>query len=244
MKMDGMSVGERLKNIQSRMNEACVRAGRAPDSVRLLAVSKLQNLEKIREAIDSGQVFFGENYVQEAVEKMGQLASFNLQWHFIGRIQSNKAKLLPGNFALVHSVDRLNVIEAMSKHTGEVAQDILLQFNVADEATKAGAEEAELDRMLEFVIIEKPRLRVCGLMVMPPYTENPEQVRPYFKRARWKLEKMREGLAGRNGHPLDQLSMGTSQDFEVAIEEGATWIRIGADVFGPRPEGPSERLMT
>lgn len=218
--MAGMSVGDRLNKINQRIENACKKAGRDPHSVRLLAVSKLQPLAKIREAYESGQRDFAENYFQEASAKQNQLVNLSIDWHFVGRIQSNKAKLLAGKFKLIHSVDRLSVIEALAK--SNIEQEILLQFNVALEESKGGATEGELEQMLKHA--EKTKLKVSGLMVMPPFTNNAEDVRPFFKRAR----ECARALG------LSELSMGTTQDFEVAIEEGATWIRIGTDVFGPR----------
>lgn len=218
--MAGTSVGERLQKINSRIASACGRAGRKPESVRVLAVSKLQSIAKIREAYECGQKFFAENYFQEAKAKQEQLVNLPLEWHFIGRIQSNKAKLIAGRFALIHSVDRVAIVEALAK-TG-VAQDILLQYNVAGEASKGGAAEEELESML--AAARGTKLRVRGLMVMPPLTQNADANRPLFKSAYAKARAL----------GLDELSMGTSQDFEVAVEEGATWIRIGTDVFGPR----------
>jgi pyridoxal phosphate enzyme (YggS family) len=216
-----MSVSERLEQLNARIAAACARAGRPRESVRLLAVSKLQSLAKIREAYDCGQKYFGENYVQEALGKLEQLASLPAEWHFIGRIQSNKVKQIAGRFALIHSVDRASILEALAK-TGR-PQDVLLQFNVAGEASKGGADERALEELLAAA---RGTVRVRGLMVMPPFTERPEEVRPCFRRAR--------EVAARLG--LSELSMGTTQDFEVAIEEGATWIRIGTDVFGPRED--------
>lgn len=197
-----------------------MRAGRDPRSVKLLAVSKLQPIPKIREAYEEGQRFFAENYQQEAAQKMEQLANLQCEWHFIGRIQSNKAKLLAGKFSLIHSVDRVSIVEALAK--SHAAQDILLQFNVAGEETKGGGSEEDIDAMLKAA--QGTDLRVRGLMVMPPFTDNPESVRNYFRSAYEKARSL----------GLNELSMGTSQDFEVAIEEGATWVRIGTDVFGPR----------
>ncbi len=215
-----MSVGERLKNLNSRIACACERAGRKPGSVRLLAVSKLQSLAKIREAYEHGQRYFAENYQQEAAVKQEQLASLPVEWHFIGRIQSNKAKLLAGKFSLIHSVDRVSIVEALAKT--QIAQNILLQYNVAGEASKGGAAEDELEKMLRAA--EGTKLKVGGLMVMPPFVENAEENRAHFQSAARKLRAL----------GLTELSMGTTQDFEVAIEEGATWVRVGTDVFGPR----------
>ncbi|NJL24645.1 MAG: YggS family pyridoxal phosphate-dependent enzyme [Calothrix sp. SM1_5_4] len=236
--MVGPSVGERLNRIRLRMAEACARSGRDPASVRILAVSKLQGLGKIREAYEAGQVDFAENYVQEAVDKLEQLYSLPVNWHFIGRIQSNKVKFLKDRFYAIHSIERLSVAEHLNRLTARPPQRVFLQFNVGAESSKAGADESELENLLGGVISSCPGLSVQGLMVMPPQHEDPELSRPYFIRAREVLRRLREGLGAGHArlHPLDQLSMGTSGDFEVAIEEGATWVRIGTDVFGPREE--------
>lgn len=221
-----MSIENRLRQVQERVAKACARAGRAPESVRILAVSKAQLPEKVRQAAMRGQKYFGENYVQEAVDKVAQLEGLGLQWHFIGRIQSNKIKQLAGRFAVIHSVDRLSVAEGIQQ-VSNAPQEIFLQYNVADEASKGGAGAAEIER-LAAQVRALPNLNLTGLMVMPPLFPNPEQVRPFFKKAR--------DLAAKLG--LNELSMGTSADFEVAVEEGATWIRTGTDIFGPRDGSP------
>jgi pyridoxal phosphate enzyme (YggS family) len=230
-----MSVTERLQNIKSRIEKACERSGRSPLDVRLLAVSKHQPLEKIEAARQCGQLDFAENYVQEALLKQEQLKA---RWHFIGRIQSNKVKFLAGHFAVIHSIDRFSVAYNLDKFTDGKAQDIFIQYNVAEEATKAGAGELELENLVHGVIGCK-NLRVLGLMVMPPPVKEPEEARRYFRQARETLRRLRgeqspETLAL---HPFDQLSMGTSQDFEIAIEEGASWVRVGTELFGPRATG-------
>jgi pyridoxal phosphate enzyme (YggS family) len=221
--MTGVSIENRLQKIRDRVAAACARAGRDANSVKILAVSKGQDFAQIRQAALCGQNFFGENYAQEATEKMEKLEGLPLAWHFIGRIQSNKIKHLVGRFAVIHSVDRLNIAEAISA-ASSTPQEIFLQYNVADEVTKAGAAEAGL-AALAFKMGALPNIRLTGLMVMPPLSSDLEEVRPYFKKAR--------ALATNLG--LNELSMGTSSDFEVAIEEGATWIRTGTEIFGPRP---------
>lgn len=232
--MAGASVGQRLAQINSRIESAARRAGRAPESVRLLAVSKLKPVADLREAWDAGQRDFGENYAQEAAAKIDAWTDLPgvtpVAWHFIGRLQSNKVRQIANRFAFVHSVDRLDIALRLDRATVS-RQDIFIQYNVADEASKGGVDAAELSRLVERVCAECPRLRVCGLMVMPPLSDDPEATRPHFRRARETLASLRARLTT---HPLDQLSMGTSGDFEVAIEEGATWVRIGTDVFGPR----------
>ncbi len=233
--MDGTSVGSRLEKVKQRILQSEVRAGRAPGSARLLAVSKGQDIAKIRAAFDAGQTDFAENYAQEAVTKLEQLENMPVAWHFIGRIQSNKVKMLVGKFAYIHSIDRIEIAAAFDTLSTERPQKVFAQFNVAEETSKGGASEAELRDLVEKTVGFK-NLRLQGLMVMPPQTENPEAVRPYFHRARRLLWELRAALPAplKAVHPLDQLSMGTSQDFAVAVEEGATWIRVGSDVFGPR----------
>lgn len=233
--MAGTSVAERLQILKVRIDQACVKACRAPDSVRLLAVSKLQSGQKIRAALNAGQSDFAENYIQEALLKQTELVDLPLHWHFIGRIQSNKVKRLVGKFSVIHSVDRLSIAEALNRLSVKqnLVQDIFLQFNVANESSKGGMTEPELEDLLT-AIENCANLRVLGLMVMPPLTADPELVRRHFVQARTVLAKLRAKFGSR--HPLTQLSMGTSADFEVAISEGSTWIRIGTDVFGPREE--------
>lgn len=233
-----MSIAEKLQKVNERIASACARANRPRGDVKLLAVSKLQAIEKIREAYACGQRDFAENYAQEALLKLEQLEDLaDLRWHFIGRIQSNKAKLLPGNFELIHSVERAEIADIFNRQELDQPQKILLQFNVANETSKGGADEAELKKTLESCL-QHENIRVCGLMVMPPLSAEAALVRPYFARAREFLHELRGMVSAEllTKHPLTELSMGTSQDFEVAIEEGATWIRLGTDVFGPRPQ--------
>lgn len=234
-----MSVAERLDRVKEKIANACRRSGRPIESVNLLAVSKNQSLQKIREAYEHGQKHFAENYVQEALAKIEQLRNLPVNWHFIGRIQSNKIKFLPGNFAMIHSVDRASTADAINRHMakqdGPERQKIFLQYNVANEVTKGGADEIEIENLVNFVG-QLSYIEVLGLMVMPPLETSAEAVRPYFIQAREFLERVRahiprEVLAR---HALDQLSMGTSHDYDIAISEGATWVRIGADIFGPR----------
>jgi len=229
--MAGTSVAERLKNLHARIADACRAAGREPSSVRLLAVSKLQDAEKIREAFACGQVDFGENYVQEALKKQAELSDLPLRWHFIGRLQSNKLKQMARKFTVIHSLERMETAILLNKVTGPKTQDIFVQVNIARELSKGGADARAVEQLLTDCA-NCDYLRVMGLMVMPPLSENPEDARPHFRAARELLIDMREKFAGR--HPLTELSMGTSHDFAVAIAEGATIVRIGSEVFGPR----------
>lgn len=232
--MAGTSVGERLEQVKSRVRSACAAHGRDPASVHVLAVSKLHDIHAIRAAYDHGQRDFAENYAQEALGKLDQLASLPVAWHFIGRIQTNKLKLLANRFAVIHSVDRLEVAEKLNALTRE-RQDIFLQFNVAAESSKGGADEAGLRALAAAVVSQCPRLRLRGVMVMPPLDQ---PARPFFARARELTAEIRATFDASSAvaHPFDELSMGTSADFEDAIAEGATWIRIGTDIFGPREE--------
>ncbi|HMN67263.1 MAG TPA: YggS family pyridoxal phosphate-dependent enzyme [Bdellovibrionales bacterium] len=226
-----MSVANRLIKIQERVAAACARAGRDPRDVHVLAVSKMQPLEKIREAASAGQKDFAENYLQESLPKLDALPGVN--WHFIGRMQSNKVKTIARRFAWIHSVDRPSLLRELI----DAPVNIFFQFNVAEEDSKGGGDRQDVRDMLELLKMQTDaKARAQGLMVMPPLTADAETARPHFQAAREFLRELRAGLskAERDLHPLNALSMGTSQDFEVAIEEGANWIRIGTDVFGPR----------
>jgi len=225
-------IAANLAAIRERIDAACRRCGREPSSVRLIAVSKKKPAELIEAAARAGQSLFGENYVQELVGKLDEVA-LPVEWHYIGALQSNKVKYLAGRVAMIHSVDRLSLAEEISrqwqKH-GEVAE-LLVQFNLGEEASKSGASEAEA---LELVrsIAALPALQVRGLMILPPFLDDPEQVRPFFRQ----LRELRDAINAANlpGVKLSELSMGMSHDFEVAIEEGATLVRVGTAIFGER----------
>lgn len=233
--MDGSSIVSRLASVKQKIAHSEEKAGRASGSARLLAVSKEQPVSKIQAAFEAGQVDFAENYAQEAVQKISELENLPVAWHFIGRIQSNKVKMLAGKFAYIHSVDRVEIAAAFDSVSVDRPQKVFAQYNVAGEERKGGAGDAELQALVEKIVGFK-NLRLQGLMVMPPMTEDAEANRPLFHRAKRMLWELRSRLspAERTFHPLDQLSMGTSQDFAVAVEEGATWVRVGSDVFGPR----------
>ena len=224
----GTSIETSLENTRHRINEACAEAGRDPAQVRLIAVSKFQSERAVRQAFAAGQRDFGENYAQEALAKIEALADLEgIRWHFIGHVQGNKARSLGRHFKLIHSVDRASVATALAKDPW--SQDILLQYNVATEETKSGVRDVlELQNLFTFVDKSCPSLRVAGLMALPPLDEAPG---PYFAQAAEALRQLRTS-AGR--HSLDQLSMGTSADFEAAIAHGATYIRVGQDIFGQR----------
>lgn len=202
-----------------------------PETCRILAVSKLQQADKIRALHAEGQTAFGENYVREVSEKQEALADLDLEWHFIGHLQKNKVRDAVGRFSLIHSVDSLELARALSRRlssSGEASQGVLLQMNLAGELTKGGFSLAELESSWD-ELRQMPGLEIRGLMTMPPLFENPEEARPYFK----SLRELRDSLAP-DCPSLRELSMGTTSDYHVAADEGATWVRLGTLLFGPR----------
>ncbi len=225
-----MSFADNLATIQQQIRAACAHAGRDAQSVMLLAVSKTQPAEMIDEAVSSGQIFFGENKVQEAKAKI-PLSPGKARWHFIGHLQSNKARDAVELFEMVHSVDSLNLAREISKRCEQAAKDmpILLEVNVAGESSKFGDPPEQLLAELK-ELNSLPRIILQGLMAVPPYATEPEKSRPHFRRLRELKARCEEIL----GAPLPHLSMGMSGDFEVAIEEGATIVRVGTALFGPR----------
>jgi PLP dependent protein len=221
-----------LEEIRQRLGDAAIRAGRDPREVRLVAVTKTVGIERLKEAVAAGQSLFGENYVQEARAKIAALGP-GLTWHFIGHLQSNKARPAVELFDLIHSVDRLSLAQALEQAAARLGkvQDILLQVNLAGEETKSGSAPANVQALLE-EISRMSHLRVLGLMTMPPWFDDPERVRPYFRALRELRDRLR-GLQLEDGD-LSELSMGMTGDFEAAVSEGATLVRIGTAIFGPR----------
>ena len=225
-----MSLAENLEKIQQRIRGTCERAGRAPASVTLLAVTKSQPPELVRAAADCGQILFGENKVQEAKAKI-PLCPGKLRWHFIGHLQSNKCRDAVEWFEMIQSVDSLSLAEEINRRAEQAGKTlpVLLEVNVAGEASKFGYPPEKLLTELES-LNELPRLEIHGLMTVPPYVSDPEKARPHFRR----LRELKIQCEQKLGAPLLHLSMGMSGDFEVAIEEGATMVRIGTALFGPR----------
>jgi len=227
------SIKENLEKIRERIKTAALRAGRSPQSVRLVAVSKKIDSHLIEEAIACGQTIFGENYMQEAKEKISRLHAA-AHWHFIGHIQSKKAKDAATLFDLVHTVDRLKLAMALDKHAGlaDRTLSVLVQINVGAEAQKEGVAPENAEELL-VSMGQLANLKVKGLMTMPPFLDDPEDVRPYFRSLRQLAEQFaaKGYFDRRDGF---ELSMGMSGDFEVAIEEGATLVRVGTALFGPR----------
>ncbi|MGA2854376.1 MAG: YggS family pyridoxal phosphate-dependent enzyme [Verrucomicrobiota bacterium] len=225
-----MDFAENLNFIQQRIRAACERSGRAPDSVTLLAVSKTHPPETIRAAADCGQLLFGENKIQEAKAKI-PLCPGKCRWHFIGHLQSNKVRDAVELFGMIQSVDSLSLALEVNKRCEQAAKKmpVLLEVNVAGEASKSGYQPEKL--LAELKELNKlPRIEIHGLMTVPPFVIEPEKARPHFRRLR-ELKRQCEEILGA---PLPHLSMGMSGDFEVAIEEGATLVRIGTALFGPR----------
>ena len=227
-----MSFAENLAAIQNRIEQACARSGRDAGSVMLLAVSKGIPPERVSVAMDAGQIFFGENKVQEAKAKVPQCPS-RARWHMIGHLQSNKCRDAVQIFEMIESVDSLPLAQELNKWADKIGKrmPVLLEVNVAGEASKFGFKpDVVLQQLAEINAL--PRLELHGLMTIAPWTPEPEKVRPAFRRLRELKAECEQAL----GVPLPHLSMGMSGDFEVAIEEGATIVRIGTALFGPRPK--------
>ena len=223
----------RLAAVRNRIADAAGRAGRPPESVRLIAVSKTHPIDAVRAAADAGQLDFGENKVQEALQKIAQSADSRLRWHLLGHLQSNKAKKAAAAFHSVHAVDSVDLLRRIDQAAAAEGRtvEVLVQADLALEATKHGAPVDALPALFA-ASAECRSATVVGLMLLPPLAENPEDARPWFAR----LRALRDQLAESGVPPtrLRELSMGMSHDFAVAIEEGATMVRVGAAIFGAR----------
>jgi pyridoxal phosphate enzyme (YggS family) len=224
---------QRLEQIRLRIRQAAESCNRDADSVRLVAVSKTIAADIVKEAIEAGVTILGENYVQEARDKFKALAQYPVSWHFIGHLQSNKARHAVRLFDLIHSVDSLKLAHELDKHAGklEKIQQILVQVNISAEDTKSGISTDEAPRLIAEISRLK-NLAVKGLMTMPPYFYQPQKVQPFFAA----LRELRDQISEQSlpNVSLDELSMGMTGDFEVAIKEGATLVRIGTAIFGER----------
>lgn len=226
-------IEENLIRIRRRIEQAAVRCGRDPASVHLVAVSKTVPAARVKEAIAAGVRRLGENYIQEASEKIAALSTSPATWHFIGHLQTNKARFAVELFDLIHSVDSLKLareLDRQARRRGKV-QPILVQVNIAAEASKSGIPEQGAPQLIREISCCE-NLSVRGLMTMPPFFNAPEKVRPYFKA----LRQLASRIAAMNiaGVTMTELSMGMTGDFEVAVEEGATLVRIGTAIFGER----------
>ncbi|MGE0444887.1 MAG: YggS family pyridoxal phosphate-dependent enzyme [Vicinamibacterales bacterium] len=228
-----MSLSDRLAGIRARIDAAARSAGRDPSSVRLVAVSKTFPLDAVREAYAAGQRDFGENRVQEALQKISASSDLEIRWHLLGHLQTNKARKAGAAFAMVQSVDNVELLRKLDQAAADAgaAPDLLIQVDLAGEATKHGAPPGEVPRLLDAAAVCRAA-RVTGLMTLPPVPEAPEDARPWFRR----LRDLRDGWLASGVPPamLRELSMGMSGDFEVAIQEGATIVRVGTAIFGSR----------
>jgi pyridoxal phosphate enzyme (YggS family) len=226
-------IESRLADVRDRIARAAARAGRDPSHITLLAVSKTFGPDAVREAAAAGQIDFGENRVQEAETKRAATRDLRLVWHLIGHLQSNKAKKAAADFDVIHSIDSADLVLKIDAAASELGRRITLlaQADLAHEATKHGADESELLSIFQ-AAAECRAVQMSGLMLIPPAVDNPEDARPWFRR----LRDVRDRLTaqGVNRDQLTELSMGMSHDFEVAIEEGATMVRVGTAIFGRR----------
>src|SRR5210317_956720 len=227
-----MDIADNISQIRQQIAAACVKCDRNPENIRLVAVSKKKPAADIEAAIAAGQTLFGESYVQECVAKIDEVESA-AEWHFIGGLQSNKVKYLAGKVTMIHSVDRLSLAEEINRQWGKLdsSVDILIQVNLGEEETKSGTTADELVALVSQVA-RLNHLRIRGLMILPPWHENPEAVRPYFRQLKELAEQV-EAL-GLPNVKMAELSMGMSHDFATAIEEGATMVRVGTAIFGTR----------
>jgi pyridoxal phosphate enzyme (YggS family) len=228
-----LELKQRLEHIKERIRQAAKSCNRNPDSIRLVAVSKTVPAETVKEAIEAGATILGENYVQDAREKFDALVHYPVSWHFIGHLQSNKAKYAVRLFDLIHSVDSLKLARALNKEAKKVdkIQPILVQVNISGEDTKSGISAEDAPGLISEISHLK-NLSIEGLMTMPPYFYQPEKVRPYFAALRELRDQMKKQSLP--SVSLEELSMGMTGDFEAAIEEGATLVRIGTAIFGER----------
>jgi pyridoxal phosphate enzyme (YggS family) len=230
---DPAALRARLESVRDRIARAAGRAGRDPASVRLVAVSKTFPADDVRAAALAGQIDFGENKVQEALQKMGETSGLALTWHLVGHLQSNKARKAGEAFDVVHSVDHAALVAKLDEAAAATARrlELLVQVDIAGEPTKHGARPGDLPSLLEAARLCQA-VRIIGLMILPPVHADPEQARPFFA----SLRSLRDGLVARGADAsmLTELSMGMSGDFEVAIEEGATIVRVGSAIFGRR----------
>ena len=227
-----MNIAGQLQKIHQQITISAEKYGRNPADIDLLAVSKTVTVDKIREAVTAGQRIFGENYLQEAEGKYRQLSGL-AEFHCIGPIQSNKAKMAATIFSMVQTIDREKIARELNKHRQATGRPLtaLVQVNIGGEEQKSGVEPEDCENLLR-IIQELPWLRVTGLMTIPPYSANPEDSRPFFR----ELRQLAERLTAKKlfAAPKVELSMGMSGDFMVAIEEGATIVRIGTAIFGER----------
>jgi len=230
--IDSSALQARLAGVRARIERAAGRAGRDPASIRLVAVSKTFPADAVRAAAVAGQIDFGENKVQEALQKIEETRDLSIRWHLIGHLQSNKAKKA-GRFDVIHSIDSADLVAKVDAAAAAAGRqvDLLVQVDLAGEATKHGAQQVDLAPIFDAARAARA-VMVVGLMLLPPVTDDPEAARPYFRA----LREVRDGLLARGVDKamLRELSMGMSHDFEIAVEEGSTMVRVGTAIFGGR----------
>ena len=226
-------IAENVAAVRQRITAAAAAAGRDPASVKLLAVSKTFGADRVRAAYEAGQRDFGENKVQEALQKIEATADLPIRWHLIGHLQSNKGRKAGAAFAAIHSIDSIDLLRRVDAAAAEqgAAPDLYVQVDMAGEATKFGAPEADVPAIVR-AALECRAGKLRGLMLLPPWFDDPEQARPFFRRLRLLRDQLVEDGAAES--QLRDLSMGMSHDFEVAIQEGATLVRVGTAIFGKR----------
>lgn len=229
------TIAARVRAVRERIAAAALRAGRDPDSVALCAVTKTFPADAVREAIAAGITVVGENRVQEADGKR-PLVGPGAEWHLIGHLQGNKARRAVELFECIESIDSLKLAERVVRLAGEAGlrREVYVQVDLGHEPTKSGAEETEAGEIVA-VLDQAPQVRLAGLMTVPPYFDDPELVRPFFRQLRELRDRLND--SGALSEPIAGLSMGMSHDFEVAVEEGATLVRVGSAIFGARPAG-------
>lgn len=226
-------IADNLASVKQRMAQAARKSGREPNAVRLVTVSKTVPVERIAEAGAIGGCVFGENKVQEARNKIEILGTESYHWHFIGHLQRNKVKYIPGLFELIHSVDHSELAEEIHRHSVKhgLITPVLIQVNISGEASKSGVVPDDLEKLLD-TAVSLNGISVRGLMTIPPFDPDPEKSRKHFAALRELRDRMQK--LDIENISMDELSMGMSNDFEVAIEEGATWVRVGTAIFGAR----------
>ena len=235
--MGNQDLSKNFEAVKDRIFQAAAKCGRDPDSIRLVAVSKTMPVEIVRAAVAAGIPILGENYIQEARSKIELLSTNAVSWHFIGHLQTNKARYAVRLFDLIHSVDSLRLARELNKEAGKIkkTQAILIQVNIGKEASKSGVSAEDIKKLVEEVV-QLENLSIRGLMTMPPFFNDPEKARPYFsllRDLRDHICKEIEPVLNRK-NSLDELSMGMTGDFETAIECGATLVRVGTAIFGER----------
>ena len=229
-----MTISERFNEVSKRVQGAAARSGRDPEEIKLVAVTKTHPASEINEAIAAGATDIGENRVQEILEKIDDVSP--VRWHLIGHLQTNKVKQVIDKVVMIHSVDSLKLAREIDKRAAAAGlkMDVLIEINSAMEETKSGIAAGDLKQLVEDITAECGNVRVCGIMCIPPIAEDPEDSRPYFKEAAELFKEMKGWELPPERFAPTELSMGMSGDFEVAIEEGATIVRVGSSIFGPR----------